>query len=78
MISGLFSAAFAHARDLLKSKFDEEVKYITLRYNNEKKRAEIVLFVHDLRLDDDRREVLRAQYGMHGFAVVFEQAPRET
>lgn len=78
MIAGLFSSAFEKAKELFKERFDEEVKYITLRYNNEKKRAEIVLFVHDLRAEEGRREILRTRYGMHGFAVVFEQAPPES
>lgn len=78
MITGLFSSAFEKAKELFKERFDEEVKYITLRYNNEKKRAEIVLFVHDLCVEEDRREILRTRYGMHGFAVVFEKAPPET
>lgn len=78
MIAGLFSSAFEKAKELFKERFDEEVKYITLRYNNEKKRAEIVLFVHDLRAEEDRREILRTRYGMHGFAVVLEQAPPES
>jgi hypothetical protein len=78
MLGDLFQTIWGKAKQVVAERFNEEVKHIGLRYNNEKKRGELVLYVYDLRLSEEKKEVLRGQYRDWGLAVVFEQAPPES
>jgi len=78
MLGGLFQSLWDKAKQTISERFNEEVKHIGFRYNNEKKRGEVVLYVYDLRLTEEKKEVLRGRYGDLGLAVVFEQAPTES